>query len=505
MMADPRISFIQDVSGQQAEILETLSRTRIVVGVASIDLSYLSTQVLVFQLSTLLVRLFDRVEIDCDTEQNCSSDFPFFSGPFVEGLHTYLQSIRPLAIDSTCQTTTTVVVGLNYSITADVFVGCRQWTALVSRQKPQPVVPTRTTVGALAAGTLAAAEVFKTAFKGLLSGAVYEDYALSMLTYDSQGPDPEALDCDVSAVLFGVGSVGCAFLNSLLLYPRFRVRVTLVDNGKFETKNSYKYPLLPWQPAQAKLEKSTWARDYINSLGGERISADACVGTAESYVAGLDSNYLIPLAISAVDNYEARMEIQDTLPEFILNAGIDGTLAEVSIHGFGEGPCLSCICLQRELESWRFKELSEAVGLSQKRVNHLIRKNLPMSAEDIESIRQKFASQPEVCAELSGFVGQPLLSFWNKAVYSETIVGAPNGRRARVTTAFVSAFAGVLLLSEMIKRANPLLREFQVANSYQQQLLGIPCGSRFRHERDKEGICICHSTFRQAVYRRKYL
>jgi hypothetical protein len=187
------------------------------------------------------------------------------------------------------------------------------------------------------------------------------------------------------------------------------------------------------------------------------------------------------------------------LPEYIVNAGIDGTLAEVSVHKFGDGPCLGCLCLKKELESWSTIKMAERTGLAPDRVFRLIRENEQLSPADVDVLRAKF---PEV-ENVNSYLNQPLLSFWNRVGYAETTVSY-SGQQGTVTTAFVPSFAGTLQLAEVIKRSVPALREFAVNNSYQQQTLGIPAENTFQYPRDVEEICICHSEFRKVLYSEKY-
>ena len=199
------------------------------------------------------------------------------------------------------------------------------------------------------------------------------------------------------------------------------------------------------------------------------------------------------------------MEIQDTLPERILNAGIDGTLAQVSTHGFGEGPCLACLSMQVALEVWNAEPIAARTGLSSARVHQLILRNEAMAQQDLDTIRLRHLVSDEYLSSLDSFLGQPLLSFWNRVAYSETPVQVSGVPSILVTTAFVSAFAGVLLLAELIKQSVPELQPYRVSNSYQHQLLGIPAGGLFQDARDARGWCLCHSTYRLAIYREKYL
>ena len=205
-----------------------------------------------------------------------------------------------------------------------------------------------------------------------------------------------------------------------------------------------------------------------------------------------------------MDTTEARFQIQDVLPGHIINAGIDGTLAEVSSHGFGQGPCLACLGMQKSLESWNVQPIAAALNLYPARVRELILGNLPMNEQDLALIQVAAGLPAEMHLTLMTFLGQPVLSLWSRVAYSETMVQAGAAAPVRVTTAFVSAFAGVMLLAEAIKYACPELRQYQVSNSYQQQLLGVPAGGTFQHARNKQGWCLCHSNFRQAIYRTKY-
>jgi hypothetical protein len=216
-------------------------------------------------------------------------------------------------------------------------------------------------------------------------------------------------------------------------------------------------------------------------------------------------DYKIPLAISAVDTFEARFEIQDALPKRILNAGIDGTITEVSVHGFaGDGPCLACIGLNEQRESWNAKAIAEATGLPPERVRTLILNNAELTPEDVSLIKSAAKAHPDILAGVEDFIGQPLLSFWNRVAYGETNVQTSAGSSVKITTAFVSGYAGLLLFAELLKELTPELRKYIVNNSYRQDLLGVPAQDVFKHARDKQGYCLCHSAFRQNIYKEKY-
>lgn len=510
-MSDPRFSFLNSVTaGEGGPAVELVRGTsvRIVAG-DDATRSY-AGQVLLYQLATLLARLFDHVRVEGDEAAPTLPALPGLSGPFLPALRSVLPSLRPIPGGEPVGETVTIVVG-HSDEAGQLFLGATGWSAGFSSVEIQTVEDVPNVIGALAAGALGAAETFKHVFRKHLQGAYSPvGYRLSMLDYGAGGhggePEPSLPEeIDISATLFGCGSIGCGLLLGVLAVPQLRGELAIVDNGRFDTKNPYKYALLDWATAEREGDKAVWAAELMRSLAGERLAAKGFVASADDYVADLPADYRLPLVLSAVDTVLARMQIQDILPGRIVNAGIFGTVAEVSVHGFGTGPCLACLGLEAEIESWDSKVIADRTGLAPNRVHELIRGNGRMNQEDIAQLRAAGRLAADTLAGLDGYLEQPLMSLWNAGVaYSQApvqVIGAP---AVQVTTAFVSAFAGVLLLAELIKECVTELRPFSVANSYRQNLLGAPAQDVMAYERDARGWCLCHSTFRQQVYREKY-
>jgi hypothetical protein len=505
---DQRVSFLEAVSPQaRDELAGVLNRTEVSISAAPGTLATAAGQTVVYQMATLASRLFDNVVLEGDESVVADPALPMLGGPFLEDVRRVCSELRPISSEPPSETIK-VRVGEG-DAEADLFVGATAWSAFVSPSSPQPIHDSGCPVGPLAAGTLGAAEVFKLAFDAKVPRAlVGREYSLSLLTYrDGERGEPEpAPDLPLDLVLYGAGSIGTGFGHALVLAPQFAGPVAIVDNGAFDEKNPYKYSLLDWATASTGESKAPWLAERLRTLSRERLMATGFVGTAEQYVASLEADYRIPLAVSPVDTVEARLEIQDTLPKKIINADIAGTTVEVSVHGFGDGPCLACLSMDREQESWQATPITQAVGLDPGRAHDLIRGNLPMERADIEAIRAANRLPAEIAASLDTFLGQPLLSLWNRQVaYSDAAVNVnEGGPQPLVSTAFVSAFAGILLLAELYKATDPALAAYAVQNSYQQELLGIPAGSVFRHPRDTRGWCLCHSGFRLQVYSEKY-
>jgi hypothetical protein len=129
-----------------------------------------------------------------------------------------------------------------------------------------------------------------------------------------------------------------------------------------------------------------------------------------------------------------------------------------------------------------------------------------MEPEDIEVIQDANLLPADIVDTLDTFLGQPLLSLWNRQIaYSDAALNVnEGGPQPLVSTAFVSAFAGVLLLAELYKEVDPELAAYAVQNAYQQELLGVPAGNVFGYPRDARGWCLCRSSFRLNAYSEKY-
>src|SRR5690242_1088580 len=86
-MSDPRVAFAEAVSGvDEAELTDRLGGTQIRIEITPAAIGTLPGQVLMYQLSTLTARLFDRVELDGDSARPTHGHFPILAGPFLPEL-----------------------------------------------------------------------------------------------------------------------------------------------------------------------------------------------------------------------------------------------------------------------------------------------------------------------------------------------------------------------------------------------------------------------------------
>ena len=222
-MRDPRFAFVDNVLEHvSTDLVTRLGGPVIRITIGSETIRSFCGQVLMYQTATLLTRLFDRVEVVGDEACPVHDDMVVFHGSFLTALRAHLPTLRPITPTSPNECVIAVWIGDDgyghcRKPDADLFIGAIEWVALVSATVPQPVQRGRNPVGALAAGALAAGEVFKLVFENELTGAVRaSEIRLSLLTYQAVEPldlgnQPSLADLQIDAVLVGCGSVGCVF------------------------------------------------------------------------------------------------------------------------------------------------------------------------------------------------------------------------------------------------------------------------------------------------------
>lgn len=180
-MSDPRISFANSVSGATGEqVLALLDGTVIRIEASRAAAESLPGQALLVQFATLVARLFDRVELVGDDTVTALPKLSLIQGSLLAGIRQLLPRLRARGPQREVVGSLRVAVGSLED--ANLFLGCSSWTARISRRRPQEITGPHTT-GALAAGCLGAAEVFKEVLRSRLPRAVFVDeYSLPCWT-----------------------------------------------------------------------------------------------------------------------------------------------------------------------------------------------------------------------------------------------------------------------------------------------------------------------------------
>lgn len=497
------------------DIRTRLDETPIALIIEATDAGTFSAQATAFTAVNLLSRLFRRLVIVAPVAATADVRVPFAAGSLGPALISFAARVHPQVHATLAAAPPTDSVILHIAPftpttnAAAVYCGGAGWLAHVSRR---PFMGTAASddanpIGPVVAAALGVAEVFKVVFGDIVAGIVPADgIRFSALTYATDDKDPGPPLGPITlpdTTLVGVGSIGSAFLWGLAHLPAIRGRLAIVDPDALAAHNPDRAILVLDDAAARKLPKATWARDTVQpSL--PHLAVTYFDGTIREYVDTLPPDYRLPLAVSAVDSLEARRDIQDALPRRILNASTGPTKVEVSRHGFGgDGPCLYCLYLPEVLERAPIRVATACTGFAPKTVAEMLMPNSQhrLSAGNLRGIERHNDLPPGM---LRGFEQRPLQDLLaDRLWYSQAPVPLADGH-ALVTTAFVSALAGILLLAETIKEATPTLAQYRLMSVYEQELLGVPNGFVYPGERDSTGYCLCHDPLRVRLYGEKY-
>lgn len=520
---DGRLRFVRSLhlvdSQMSAEkVLRCLDETPITIVIGSSTAGTFNTQVTALTALNLLGRLFRHLFICVPPNAIVDERLPFVQGQLDSALLQFLSRVSSEIIAESVGKPPVGTIELHIS---DDYPGDNKrhiycmgagWLARVGRR---PVDLSSAgegrgnPIGPLIAAALGVAEVFKLVFGDVLQGIVpIEDMSFSALTYQVQG---EHIGPDLGRVtlpptlLVGAGSIGSSFLWGLAYLQNAQGTLTIVDHDKLKIHNPDRAPLVLDDAAKRELEKSQWARDTVQPWL-PKLKITPFTGTIRQYIDSLPPDYTLPLAISAVDSIESRRDIQDALPARILNASTGPTKIEITRHAhFGKDACLYCLYLPEILERSPIRLAMERTGFGQKDVAELMLPNNPrrLTAGNIRGIEQR---NNLASGTLNEFIGSSLPELLAQELwYSQAPIPLETGH-ALVTTAFVSALAGFLLLAETLKEANPALAPYQLNSIYEQELLSMPNEFLYPGQRDKTGYCLCwDKQIRQRLYNQKYV
>lgn len=516
---DGRLRFVQalQLAGtglSRAQLVLRLDETPVAIVVGKQTAGSLEAQTTALTAVNLLGRLFRRLIIVAPKDAHVHHLLPFIDGRFATALAAFVGRVHPdVQVELRDEPPAGAVVlhiSDPYAVAGSSRVYCAGsgWLARVARHPLSPLAPSDANpVGPLVAAALGVAELFKLVLSDVLNGVVpAEDVILSCLTYrvgDLDGGPPLGRVQLPPTVLAGAGSIGSAFLWGLAHLPDVSGKLTIADPDRLKRHNLDRAILVLDGIAALEPEKAPWARDAIRPWV-PNLEVTPFSGPIREYIDTLPPDYRLPLAISAVDSVESRRDVQDALPERILNASTGPTKVEVSRHNvLGEGPCLYCLYIPEVLARSPLHIVMERTGFAQRDVAELMLPdgNRLLSAGNIRGI-EKHNNLP--AGTLNHYVGRRLpVLLQDQIWYSQAPVQTESGP-ALVTTAFVSALAGFLLLAETIKETDPALAQYRLNHVYEQDLLAIPNEFFYPGERDLTGYCLCHSPLRRRLYREKY-
>jgi ThiF family len=294
-------------------------------------------------------------------------------------------------------------------------------------------------IAALFAASLGSAEVFKRLI-GLKPerGVLLDLLSFNLLTYESgsdgTGPSlPGRIPLEV--LLVGSGAIGNGVVYLLRRLPAFG-RIWIVDRDVFKHENLGTCVLIG--PADLGREKALFAASLFD---GE---LEAC-GFAEElsvFKQRLGGEVPYPqVVLGAVDSIEARHEIQDMWPDFIIDGAIGDFPCQVSRHRWGvDEACLRCLFRPLAGEPAEVAG-SRATGLPPERVSNAL---------DVVTERDVIAAPPDKRALLQRNLGRQICSVVAEAMAQQISLESQRpGFEPSVP--FVACLSACMVVAELVK------------------------------------------------------
>lgn len=404
--------------------------------------------------------------------------------------------------------TDVIVVGGTAPDADDAFkyyIGSDGWISEFSRSAPVGTGTSDNGLGAGVAACLGAANIFRRIFS---DQKLDDELAFSVLDLDIAAAEPRnpVLDkVDIGdAYLVGAGAIGNGFLWGLFAYTGLAGKLTVIDHENVELFNIQRYALTKRESEGAA--KVDVAKDFL--LQREALQVTKFHGTWENFLNGRGAEWSFERVVSALDSAKDRIELQASLPKWIVNGWTKDTDIGVSHHDFIHDACLACLYMpDREVQS-EDRLIMEALGLPPQIFEQDVRAKLELGTPlDIEYLGRIAEYKGIDQALLLQFEGKTLRELYTKAVCSGAVMELATGHktaRAEVPMPFQSALAGILQAVILIAHAAGERNLFGVTSI---DLMKPFIGARIETSSDqaKRSICFCNDADYQQAYNEKYL
>ncbi|OGX81646.1 E2 ligase fold family C protein [Hymenobacter coccineus] len=328
------------------------------------------------------------------------------------------------------------------------YIGSDGWVAKYSPLGPVGSGSLANPFGAGAAACIGVANIFRTVFADQLPGSITDEaFTLSLLSYEASDgealtPDLTALDFEETA-LVGLGAIGNGVGWALSYLRGAKGILHLVDHDPIDLSNLQRYVLTRQVDVQTK--KTQLLYTTLQHTGLTPVPFD---DKWEVFAAARGPRSL-RRAIVALDTGAARIAVQASLPQRILNAWTQTRNLGVSRHlNFADSACLACLYLPTGEKPSEDEMIAQVVKLPKDLVRQLLHLQVPLDQNLLAQIAQ--ATQRPL-AELLPFSGQTLRVFYQKAVCGGLIMGlGADSPLAETPMAFQSALAGIMLAAELV-------------------------------------------------------
>ena len=422
---------------------------------------------------------------------------------------------RPRAVEAIA-TELTLAIGDGNSVRADVYIDASAWTTYLG-DRPGPVLPVsadRVAVGAVVAASRGVARLVALATGGnpslestLWSGLTLtvEETVAAALATERATEAPAGAGFDLEAVLVGLGSIGGAAVWTLGYSADVRGLVDLVDHDRLVLRNVPRATLAAYGAAVARRSKVAEAEAFLRRSAGP--TGRPARGTWRTWLAGREPGPL-PLILSAVDSVGARRQIQDAVPLELVNAACHPSIAMVSGHRTGDGPCVYCLHVPGVLdeESTITAFLERATNLPARVIQEHRVNSVPLTAAILRGIERH---REMGAGSLANLEGRTLDELYREHLMYGSVPAGPDAEGTAVAGAFVTALAGALLAGEAIKHANTALHTYRLGPDsstryIEDVLLPTTQAGVDSLERWPGSECLCQSSRRQRLLAQRY-
>ncbi|MGH9920953.1 MAG: ThiF family adenylyltransferase, partial [Nitrososphaerales archaeon] len=296
-------------------------------------------------------------------------------------------------------------------------------------------------IGALAAASLGASEVFKR----LISlkperGRPLEGLTFSVFSYSCGGIDPGPLlptEIPLDLGLVGLGAIGNATATLLADLP-VSGRALAIDHDFFEDVNLA--TCLSIEPPDVGESKA----DFTQRLLSRRLEVHPFTETVQQVSERFGSSLRFPAIFAdGLHDIESRIFVQGLWPDLVVDGAMGGqALAQVSVHPWGpDVGCLKCLFREPAGEPTEVVQV-RATGLRRDRV---IEADSPVTDQDV-------ADAPEGRREwLRDRVGRPICSVIEEGV-ADDLSQSRQRTEFRPAVPFVATMSASMVVGELVRR-----------------------------------------------------
>lgn len=364
------------------------------------------------------------------------------------------------------------------------YAGATAWSARVSRTASIPVARSDVPFGAGVAACLVMGNVFNEVFTGAVPAGDLEFPVL---------PTTPAPKYPSTAVLVGAGAIGHAVAWALARWPA-APKVEIVDPEPIDLGNLQRYALASRRDVE---------RRKVDVLGDYLPKSGRFIGDWAQFVA--DRGYGLELVLACLDSASARVQVQASLPRWVINAWTQPGDLGVSAHRLDSaGACLSCLYLPSGSALNEDVIYAQALGIFDQlmAVRSLLYTNSPVPEQLLQLIAQRL--QLDVDAVMA-FANRPIRQLYREGLCGGALLplgslGSPR-QDVHVPLAHQSALAGVLAAARAaVLRPDDttLVTRVNVLGPINPAYLTQPAA------KDPRGICICQDPDYVATYRAKH-